>query len=50
MVVGALPVLLLVDRPFLKRRKDSLSVFLNDFLRDKASPAPVKSKKKKNEK
>lgn len=43
MVVALAGPLLRVDRPFRKRRNDSLNVFLNDFLRDRASPAPVKS-------
>lgn len=39
--------LFLVDRPRRSRRNDSLNVFLNDFRRDKTSPAPVKSEKNK---
>lgn len=42
---GAPPAALRVERPRRKRRNDSRSVFLNDFRRDKASPAPVRSER-----
>ncbi len=45
-VVGAAttpPPAFLVDRPRRKRRNDSRSVFLNDFRRDRVSPAPLRS-------
>lgn len=47
MGVVAAPGLLRVDRPLRKRRNDSRNVFLNDLRRESASPASVKSIKKK---
>lgn len=47
MVVGGAetpPPAFLVERPRRKRRNDSRRVFLNDFRRDRVSPAPLKSK------
>ena len=40
---GIVAVVVLVDLPFLNRRKDSRNDFLNDFLLEMGSPAFVRS-------